>query len=577
MKKNSFLRIISYIKPYVFFLIASIISAVIYIVLSLYIPVLIGRAIDNIIDINNVDFETLRIIFLKVVICLTGASLFQYLMSMANNHIAFCITRDFRKQVFNKIQHLPLSYLDSHPLGDIVSRMISDIDALSDGLLLGFSQLFTGIISILITLVFMFMLNWIMAIVVIVLTPLSLFVAKYIAKKINRYFKEQAILRGKQTAYIEEMVSGQKIVRAFNYEHKTQLQFETISNELETASLKANFFSSLVNPSTRFINAVVYALIAFIGTIIVISPLSFTVGNLTTFLSYANQYTKPFNDISSVVTELQNAVTCANRVFELLDQPNEMKDDDNALSLTDISGKVEIDDVSFSYTPDQKLIEGFSLNVKPGQKVAIVGPTGCGKTTLINLLMRFYDVNFGDIKIDDKSIYKLKRRSIRENYGMVLQDTWLRYGSVRDNITMGKETSEKDILEAIKLSHADHFINQLPDGLDTLIDENDGQLSQGQKQLLCIARVMLNIPPMLILDEATSSIDTRTEIKIQDAFNKMMKGRTSFIVAHRLSTIREADVILVMKDGMVIEQGNHQELIKQKGFYYNLYNSQFDK
>lgn len=575
MKKLSLKRIWQYLKSNLGFVILSCVLAIFYAMLSLYIPILIGQAIDVIVDINNVDFDRLFVYFIQIGVCLSGAGLFQYLISIVNNHITYCLTRDLRNKVFDKIQKLPLSYLDSHPLGDVISNMVSDIDSLSDGLLLGFSQLFTGVVSIIITLVYMLILNPIMALVVIVLTPISLFVAKFIAKRTNRYFKKQTIIRGEQTAYIEEMISGQKVIRCFNHENKDQEKFEEISTRLEDASLKASFFSSLVNPSTRFVNATVYALIAFIGAMIVISPMNFSVGNLTTFLSYANQYSKPFNDISSVVTELQNAFTCANRVFELLDSKNEIEDRIDSHNLV-AKGNVSLNNVYFSYEENQRLIENFSLDVKTGQKVAIVGPTGCGKTTLINLLMRFYDVTSGEIKIDGYNLLDLKRNSIRENYGMVLQDTWLRYGTVRDNITMGNQVSDEELIKACKDAHADQFISRLKDGYDTIIDEKGGQLSQGQKQLLCIARIMVQIPPMLILDEATSSIDTRTELKIQDAFSVMMKGRTSFIVAHRLSTIREADIILVMKDGHIIEQGNHEQLLSKKGFYYNLYNSQFE-
>lgn len=577
MKKSPFRRVMSSLKPYTIWLIISIFMAVIYASLSLYIPVLVGDAIDLIIEKGKVDFNGLSQLFIKIGICLSGASLGQYFMTLVNNRLTYSLTRDLREKTFKKIQKLPLSYLDSHPLGDIVSRMVSDIDTLSDGLLLGFSQVFTGVISILITLIYMFILNWIMALVVIILTPLSLFVAKFISRRINKFFKKQAVIRGEQTSFIEEVISGQKVIRAFNHEKKDQEKFNEISLRLEDASLKANFFSSLVNPCTRFINAIVYAIIAFIGAIIVIRVPSFSVGNMTTFLSYANQYTKPFNDISSVVTELQNALTCANRVYELLDEKIEPVDKEKTIDLQNVEGKVEIKNVYFAYEPNQKLIEDFNLVVKPGQKIAIVGPTGCGKTTLINLLMRFYDVNKGEISIDGISLFDLKRASIRKNYGMVLQDTWLRYGTIRDNITMGNDVSEEELLKAAHMSHVDYFVSRLPQGYDTIIDENGGQLSQGQKQLICIARVMVNIPAMLILDEATSSIDTRTELKIQDAFNQMMKGRTSFIVAHRLSTIKEADIIIVMNDGHIIEQGNHNELLAKKGFYYKLYNSQFEK
>lgn len=576
MNRGVMVRLFRTLRPYTAFLILSTVLSVGYVISSLFIPILVGNAIDAIVGIDNVDFSLLETIFIQIAISLITASFCQYGATLCNNRLAYGVTKSLRDQTFKKIQKLPLSYLDAHPYGDVVSRMISDIDTLSDGLLLGFSQVFTGIVSIVVTLIFMFSMNWIMALVVIVLTPISLFVARFIAKRIHRYFEMQTILRGKQTAYIEEMISGQKVVRAFNYERKSAEKFDFIASDLEDASLKANFYSSLVNPSTRFVNALVYAVIAFIGAMTVLYQPAFTPGKLTTFLSYASQYTKPFNDISSVVTELQNAMTCANRVFELLDQENEPEDIASAVDLKDVRGQVNLDHVFFSYEKDQHLIEDFNLDIVPGQKVAIVGPTGCGKTTLINLLMRFYDVTSGEIRIDRIGLKDLKRSSIRDNYGMVLQETWLRHGTIRENILLGRSCTEEELQTALKQSHADYFVSRLPDGVDTVIDESGGQLSQGQKQLLCIARVMVHLPPMLILDEATSSIDTRTEVKIQDAFSSMMKGRTSFIVAHRLSTIREADVILVMNEGHIIEQGNHEALLARKGFYYHLYNAQFD-
>lgn len=576
MNRKVTVRLLRTLRPYTAYLILSTVLSVGYVISSLFIPILVGNAIDAIVEIGNVNFSLLETIFIQIVISLVFASLCQYGATLCNNRLAYGVTKTLRDRTFKKIQQLPLSYLDAHPYGDVVSRMISDIDTLSDGLLLGFSQVFTGIVSIVVTLIFMFSMNWIMALVMVVLTPISLFVARFIAKRIHRYFEMQTVLRGKQTAYIEEMVSGQKIVRAFNYERKSEEKFAFIAADLEDASLKANFYSSLVNPSTRFVNALVYAVIAFIGAMMVISQPAFTPGKLTTFLSYASQYTKPFNDISSVVTELQNAMTCADRVFELLDQEDEPADISSAVDLKNVRGRVSLEHVFFSYEKDQRLIEDFNLNIIPGQKVAIVGPTGCGKTTLINLLMRFYDVTSGEIRIDHIGLKDLKRNSIRDNYGMVLQETWLRHGTIRENILLGRACTDDEIQTALKQSHADYFVSRLPDGVDTVIDESGGQLSQGQKQLLCIARVMIHLPPMLILDEATSSIDTRTEVKIQDAFSKMMKGRTSFIVAHRLSTIREADVILVMNEGHIIEQGSHEELLARKGFYYNLYNAQFD-
>lgn len=577
MNKALLVRLLKSIKPYWFFLVVSLLFSIGYVISTLYIPILVGQAIDVIIEINNVNFESLKSILSLVLVLLIIASILQYLLSLCNNYLTYAITRDLRNQAFEKIQNLPLKYLDNQSNGDIVSRIINDVETLSDGILLGFNQIFSGVITILVTLIFMFSMNLIMAIVVVVLTPISLFVAKYISKRIHKYFKDQTIIKGEQTAFIEEMINGQKVIRAFNHEEENQEKFEEISSRLEKVSLKANFFSSLVNPSTRFVNAIVYALICLIGAIICINnPVSFTTGKLTTFLSYASQYTKPFNDISSVVTELQNALTCASRVYDLLDQEEEILDKEEAIELVNVEGNVDLQNVYFSYVKEQRLIEDFTLHVKKGQRIAIVGPTGCGKTTLINLLMRFYDVNKGDILIDNHSILDIKRRSIRDNYGMVLQETYLRHASIKDNILMGEEISEEKLIEVAKQSHIYHFVTTLKDGFDTIVDENNGLLSQGQKQLICIARVMVNLPPMLILDEATSSIDTRTELKIQDAFNKMMKGRTSFIVAHRLSTIKEADIIIVMNEGHIIEQGNHQELLNKKGFYYKLYNAQFE-
>ena len=559
MKNNLFSRLMKTIKPYWFFLLLTLISSIGYVVFSLYIPILVGNAIDVLIE-KNVNFNQLNHILQLIGLCLIVASILQYIMNLCNNRLTYSMTRDLRNQAIQKIQNLPLKYLDNHSYGDIVSRIISDVETISDGLLLGFNQVFTGVVTIAITLIFMFTMKWEMALTVVVLTPLSLFVAKFISKKIHKYFANQSILKGEQTAFIEEMVNGQKIVRAFNHEEANQK-----------------------NPTTRFVNALVYALICLIGSIICINTknldpsLVFTTGMLTTFLSYASQYTKPFNDISSVVTELQNALTCASRVYDLLDEDEEIQDKKDAYKLENVIGDVELKNIYFSYVENQHLIENFNLKVKHGQKIAIVGPTGCGKTTLINLLMRFYDVVDGSISIDNYDLRDLQRNSIRDNYGMVLQETYLRHASIKDNILMGKEISEERLIEIAKQSHIYNFVTTLKDGFNTIVDDNNGLLSQGQKQLICIARVMVNLPPMLILDEATSSIDTRTELKIQDAFNKMMKGRTSFIVAHRLSTIKEADMIIVMNEGHIIEQGNHQELLKKKGFYYNLYNSQFQQ
>jgi len=496
---------------------------------------------------------------------------------MCNNRMTYNIVRDIRKDAFDKMEHLPLSYIDSHSHGDMVSRIIADVDTFADGLLMGFTQLFTGIATIVGTLIFMLVIDVKITLVVVILTPLSLFVASFIAKKTYSMFQLQTKTRGEQTALIEEMVGNQKVVQAFNHEDEALEQFDEINQRLQKYSLRAIFFSSITNPSTRFINSLVYAAVGIVGALsVILTNGAFSVGNLSCFLSYANQYTKPFNEISGVITELQNALACAARIFELIEEPAEEPDEEDAYVLENADGTVDIDHVYFSYVPDQKLIEDFNLHVKPGQRVAIVGPTGCGKTTLINLLMRFYDVNSGKITVSDHDIMHMTRNSLRANYGMVLQETWLKKGTIRDNICMGKpEATEEEMIAAAKASHAHSFIKRLPKGYDTVITEDGGNLSQGQKQLLCIARVMLCLPPMLILDEATSSIDTRTEIRIQKAFLTMMQGRTSFIVAHRLSTIREADVILVMKDGKIIEQGNHDTLLAQNGFYANLYNSQF--
>lgn len=572
-KKSVIGHIFSSLKPYFGLLLLSLVCSVLQVMCSLYIPILVGNGVDLIVSEGNVDFNSLFVILIKICAFFISASVFQYLMSVLNNKITYLFTRDLKNDFFVKIQNLSISYLDKHSYGDILSRMVNDIEVLSDGLLLGFNQLFSGVVIIVVTLIFMFMMNYVMALVVLFLTPISLFVAKFVAKNIHRYFKDQAIIKSEQTSFIDEIINGQKVIRAFAKEDDNQVKFDEISVRLEKVALKANFYSALVNPTTRFVNAIVYAIVCLIGAVICINNPLFTAGKLTTFLSYANQYTKPFNDISSVITELQNAFTSAERVFVLLDE-EEIKN--GGESLGSVEGNVELKNVYFSYEKSQRLIEDFSIKVSKGQKIAIVGPTGCGKTTLINLLMRFYDINKGCIMIDGKDVSMFTRDSVRENIGMVLQETYLRHASIRENILMGSEISEEELIRISKESHIDYFVSRLPNGFDTVIDENYGLLSQGQKQLLCIARVMVNLPPMLILDEATSSIDTRTEIKIQEAFNKMMKGRTTFIVAHRLSTIQGADKIIVMNEGHIIEQGNHHELLKNKGFYYNLYNSQFE-
>lgn len=577
MKKNIFFRLFKTIKPYLFILILSILCAIINVIFSLLIPIYVGDAIDFIIEFNNVNFKEIYTIFIKIGICIILSTISQYIMSLLNNKLITNFIKDLRNEAFNKIHKLPISYLDSHPSGDIISRVISDIDNISEGFLLGFNQMFTGIITIIFTLVFMFMMNYIMAIVVVVLTPISLFVAKFISSNIQHHFKNQSIIKGKQVSFIDEIITGQKVVRAFNMEDELQQQFETISNELENVALKANFFSSLVNPTTRFVNAIVYAIITFVGVIICIKNPLFGVGTLTTFLSYASQYTKPFNDISSVISELQNTFVCANRLFEFLDEENETFDKVTSIEINNVKGFVSFKNVCFSYDKNKKLIENINLDVKPGQRIAIVGPTGCGKTTLINLIMRFYDINNGSITIDNHNQFNITKASLRKQYGMVLQDTWIRHATLKENILQGANIDDETFNKILYDCHLDSLVDKLPNGVDTIIDENGSILSQGQKQLICIARVMVNVPPMLILDEATSSIDTRTEIKIHNTFLKLMEGRTTFIVAHRLSTIKEADIILVMKDGNVIEQGNHLELLHKKGFYYSLYNSQFEQ
>lgn len=570
-------KVLHYMKHYIPLLVLSVILATVSVALTLYFPILTGRAIDLILAKGRVDFAGIIALAKQSVIVIAITAAAQWIMNMCNNRMTYNIVRDIRKDAFDKIEKLPFSYIDSHSHGDMVSRIIADVDTFADGLLMGFTQLFTGLATIIGTLLFMISINIKITLVVVILTPISLFVASFIAKKTYSMFQLQSKTRGEQTALIEEMIGNQKVVQAFNHEDEALEEFDEINNRLQKYSLRATFFSSLVNPSTRFVNSLVYAAVGITGALaVILKGGAFTVGNLSCFLSYANQYTKPFNEISGVVTELQNALACAARIFELIEEPAEVADDADAYVLKEADGTVDIEDVYFSYVPDQHLIEDFNLHVKPGQRIAIVGPTGCGKTTLINLLMRFYDTNSGRIKVSGHDIMHMTRQSLRANYGMVLQETWLKKGTIRDNICMGKpDATEEEMIAAAKASHAHSFIKRLPHGYDTLISEDGGNLSQGQKQLLCITRVMLCLPPMLILDEATSSIDTRTEIRIQKAFLTMMQGRTSFIVAHRLSTIREADVILVMKDGKIIEQGNHETLLAQNGFYANLYNSQF--
>ncbi len=568
-------RVLTHIKKYRILVILSFVCAMITVASTLYAPILTGDAIDLIVGKGLVDFDGIKDIIYTFLMVTVVTVISQWFMNIINNHITYSVVRDIRIEVFNHMEELPLSYIDSHKHGDIVSRIVSDIDQFADGLLMGFTQLFTGIVTILATLGFMIAVNVPIALVVIVLTPLSLFVASFIAKRTYHLFHQQSETRGEITALVDEMVGQQKIVQAFGYEDDALDRFEEINNRLEKDSMSATFYSSLVNPCTRFVNNLVYAAVGIIGAISAIMT-GFTVGQLTCFLSYANQYTKPFNEISNVITELQNAMACAGRVFELLDETPQVPEKENAHVLTDTRGAIEIKDVNFSYVKDKTLITNLNLSVKPGMRVAIVGPTGCGKSTLINLLMRFYDVDTGSISVDGTDIRDMTRDSLRQNYGMVLQETWLKSGTIRENIAYGKpDATDEEIVQAAKLAHSDSFIRRLPQGYDTVIAEDGGNLSQGQKQLLCITRVMLLLPPMLILDEATSSIDTRTEIRIQKAFNRMMQGRTSFIVAHRLSTIREADVILVMKDGNIIEKGNHDQLMAQNGFYTNLYNSQF--
>ena len=577
MKNNKEIikKVLDYIGKYKIFLLLSIILAAISVALTLYIPILTGNAVDCILGPGQVDFAGILVILKKMTVIILLTAIVQWLMNACNNKITYQVIRDVRDEAFRKLEILPLKYIDSHAHGDIVSRIIADVDQFSDGLLMGFTQLFTGVITIIGTLLFMISINVTTTLIVVVLTPLSFFIANFIAKRTFKMSKLQSETRGEQTALIDEMIGNEKVVKAFGREEKVIEQFDEVNNRLEKASVKAIFFSSLTNPCTRFVNSLVYAGVGIVGAFLAIKG-RISVGQLSSFLSYANQYTKPFNEISGVVTELQNAIACAGRIFEFIEEEPQIPDAEDAIVLKQPKGEIDIQDVAFSYTEDQKLITDLNLHVKPGQRVAIVGPTGCGKTTVINLLMRFYDVNKGSIQVDGVDIRKLTRDSLRKGYGMVLQETWLKSGTIKDNIIMGKpDATMEEVIAAAKASHAHSFIKRLPNGYDTVISEDGGSLSQGQKQLLCITRVMLCLPPVLILDEATSSIDTRTEIKIQKAFATLMEGRTSFIVAHRLSTIREADIILVMKDGNIIEQGNHETLLAKGGFYANLYQSQF--
>lgn len=578
-QKGTLLRVLQYVKPYRVLVIVSLLCACVSAAAQLLIPILTGKAIDQMIGAGQVNLSGVLVFAVWIAVVTALSAVAQQFLATSNNKIAYNISRDLRNAAFHKLQRLPLSYLDAHPSGDLVSRMIADVDTFSDGLLMGFTQLFTGVVLIVGTLTIMLIKNWMIALLVVVLTPLSMFVASFIARKTHHYFTEQARVRGQQTALINELIEGQKVVQSFGHEAASLSDFDCINDELGRVSLNATFFSSLTNPSTRLVNNIIYAAVALVGALSAVGG-GISVGDLSVFLSYASQYAKPFNEISGVVTELQNALACAARVFSLLDEDDRVPDKGNAAVLSP-KGTIDLKDVCFRYVPDRPLIEGFNLHVKPGQRIAIVGPTGCGKTTMINLLMRFYDVNSGAILVDGTDIRDATRHSLRKSFGMVLQDTWLKAGTIRDNIAYGRpDASEEDVIAAAKAAHAHSFIRRLPDGYDTVITENGGNISQGQKQLLCIARVMLGgesgeLPPMLILDEATSSIDTRTEIKIQSAFARLMNGRTSFIVAHRLSTIQEADVILVMKDGHIIEQGTHEELLKKQGFYANLYQSQF--
>ena len=570
-KKNTMRKLLRYLKKYWLLLILSLLFAALTVAMTLYLPILIGQAVDLIVAPGQVEFSTIARLLLKMGILIGATALSQWIMNACNNRITYRTVRDIRSDAFARLEILPLRYIDAHSYGEIVSRMIADVDQFADGLLMGFTQFFTGVLTIVGTLLFMLWMNPLITLVVVVITPVSL-----IARKTYAMFKEQSAARGEQTGIIDEMVGNQKVVQAFGYQERAQGRFDEVNERLRKCSLRAIFFSSITNPSTRFVNSLVYAAVGFAGALAAVSG-HLTIGGLSSFLSYANQYTKPFNEISGVVTELQNALACADRIFELIEETPQTPEPADAKTLTDPDGSVALEDVSFSYVPEQHLIEHFDLAAKPGQRIAIVGPTGCGKTTIINLLMRFYDVDSGCIRVSGEDIRDLTRGSLRTSYGMVLQDTWLKTGTIRENIVMGKpDATDEEVIAAAKASHAHGFIRRLPQGYDTPITEDGGGLSQGQKQLLCITRVMLCLPPMLILDEATSSIDTRTEIKIQEAFNRLMQGRTSFIVAHRLSTIREADVILVMKDGHIIEQGNHRTLLEKNGFYAELYRSQFD-
>ena len=574
--RSTWLKLLKRLKKHSFFIVLSLIMAAVTVATTLYVPILVGHGIDCIIGPDNVDLAKVIKIICNIAIVVGITAVSQWLMNRCNNRITYAVTRDIRNEAIEKIQVLPLKYIDGHSYGDVVSRVIADVDQFADGLLMGFTQFFTGVMTILGTLIFMIIIDARITLAVVAITPISLFVASFIARKTFNMFKLQSETRGEQTALIDEMIGGQKVVKAYGYEDEAIGRFDDINERLQKYSLKAIFFSSITNPSTRFVNSLVYASVAIVGAFSAISG-SITVGQLSSFLSYANQYTKPFNEISGVVTELQNALACAARIFEFIEEDEEIPDSPNSIVIDEVDGTVDLKDVCFSYVPDRKLIENFNLHVDKGQRIAIVGPTGCGKTTVINLLMRFYDVNSGSIDVSGVDIRDMTRRSLRHGFGMVLQDTWLKSGTIRENITMGKpDATEEEIIEASKAAHSYGFIKRMPQGFDTFIGEDGGNLSQGQKQLLCITRIMLTKPPMLILDEATSSIDTRTEIKIQNAFAKLMEGRTSFIVAHRLSTIQSADVILVMKDGHIIEQGNHEELLRQNGFYNKLYYSQFD-
>lgn len=568
-------EVICRLGRYRIFLVFSILLATVSVALTLYIPKLTGYAVDYVIGKGKVNFSGVIQVMIQIGVCTLITALAQWLMNVCNNKMTYQMVQDIRNEAFDKIEQLPLKYIDGHPYGEVVSRVIADVDQFSDGLLMGFTQLFTGIATIIGTFCFMLSVNVSITFVVVLITPVSFFVANFIAKRTFRMFRLQSEIRGEQTGLIDEMIGNQKVVQAFGRGEDATERFDEVNKRLQEASLRATFFSSITNPATRFVNSLVYTGVGITGAFAVVRG-AMSVGQLSSFLSYANQYTKPFNEISGVVTEFQNAIACAQRVFTLIDEEPQIPETEHAVHLTDIDGNVKVEDVSFSYLPGQHLIEDFNLEVKPGQRIAIVGPTGCGKTTLINLLMRFYDVNAGSIKVEDIDIREMTRKSLRAGYGMVLQETWLKTGTIRENIAMGRpDATEEEIVEAAKASHIHNYIRRLPKGYDTWITEDGGGLSQGQKQLLCIARVMLCRPPMLILDEATSSIDTRTEIKIQQAFAKLMEGRTTFIVAHRLSTIREADVILVMKDGKIIEQGNHEVLMKKEGFYHHLYESQF--